>query len=191
MGQIKHYLGKSSWYGMLYSESRIELCNPALMELLGQHYPEGLEDIFGDGSERVRSLLEEAQQKNKQVSTGLQADFGNGLVPIFIEATCITDEDKQIFVIFFRPVFQLCRLMKSQLIETEIHDGEEIIRRMKSCLGIKSNRRLAKWLGVRESAVSAVIGGREVPFKWRCMVCEQTGVSYHWLMYGMGEGLRF
>lgn len=182
------YVRKSLWYGLvLSSDKRIIMCNPALLEELGKIYPESLDDVFGNETESVQLLLEKTSESERQIAAGVNLDFGDGLMPVYIQATFLEIDNVKIYTLMFHSVYKLCRSMKALTLAAAGQDGRAIVERMKKATGSHNNRKLAEWLGVRESAISAVINGREVPYKWRCVVCEEAGVNYHWLMSGSGD----
>ena len=75
--------------------------------------------------------------------------------------------------------------MKLQLSETE-----EIIGRLKEVLDVKSDGKLAKYLGITRQNIGAARKRDDVPPGWIYKVAEVSGCSMDWLRFGRGPKLR-
>jgi hypothetical protein len=67
---------------------------------------------------------------------------------------------------------------------------EEIIKRLKEVLGVKSDGQLAKYLGISRQNIGAARKREDVPTGWIYKVAELAGCSMDWLSFGQGPKRR-
>jgi len=67
---------------------------------------------------------------------------------------------------------------------------EEIIKRLKEAMGVKSDGQLAKHLGISRQNIGAARKREDVPTGWIYKVAELAGCSMDWLSFGQGPKLR-
>ncbi len=65
-------------------------------------------------------------------------------------------------------------------------DVESIIERVKECVGVKTNLELSDLLGIKQNTVSAWKKRGNIDLASIITLCEPTGVSMDWLLYGKG-----
>ncbi len=114
-----NYILLSSRYGLILNyEFEISYCNPMLMDAMGMINPSGLADVFGcDGQKRINSVLLESAAKKIQVRTELQVDFGNGILPVFIEVTPSATCKHADLYLLFHPIEARRTLEKQTLVQ--------------------------------------------------------------------------
>ena len=62
-----------------------------------------------------------------------------------------------------------------------------IIERVKKCLNVKTNIELSTRLNIKQNTISAWKKRGNIDFPKIITICETTGVSMDWLLYGKGE----
>jgi hypothetical protein len=71
-----------------------------------------------------------------------------------------------------------------------LNDTEEIIRRLKEALNVKSDGQLANHLGISRQNIGAARKRDDVPPGWIYKVAEVSGCSMDWLRFGHGPRVR-
>jgi hypothetical protein len=71
-----------------------------------------------------------------------------------------------------------------------LSETEEIIRRLKEALDVKSDGQLAKYLGITRQNIGAARKRDDVPPGWIYKVAELSGCSMDWLRFGHGPKIR-
>lgn len=110
-GPIFDYVNLSPRYGLIVSrEGCVLLCNPVLLQALGDVHAESYKDVFITGAEYVCELAEKAISQQSMVREELHVDFGNGILPVFVEFSPLVVNGADIVVVLFHPIQALLDL---------------------------------------------------------------------------------
>lgn len=75
-------------------------------------------------------------------------------------------------------------------IKLSLSETEDIIRRLKAALDVKSDGQLATYLGITRQNIGAARKRDDVPPGWIYKVAELSGCSMDWLRFGQGPRNR-
>lgn len=73
--------------------------------------------------------------------------------------------------------------------ETPLY-AKQMLERMKTGAGIRSDSELGRLLGVSQQAVYNARAGNKIPDSWVRRVAERCNLSADWLLFGMGSARR-
>ena len=82
------------------------------------------------------------------------------------------------------------KINNNRKLNISLNETEEIIRRLKAALNVKSDGQLAKHLGISRQNIGAARKREDVPTGWIYKVAELTGCSMDWLSFGRGPKIR-
>ena len=82
------------------------------------------------------------------------------------------------------------KLNNNNSINSSLSETEEIITRLKTALGVRSDGQLAKYLGITRQNIGAARKRDDVPPGWIYKVAELSGCSMDWLRFGQGPRKR-
>ena len=82
------------------------------------------------------------------------------------------------------------KINNNRNLDISLNETEEIIRRLKAALNVKSDGQLAKNLGISRQNIGAARKRDDVPPGWIYKVAEVSGCSMDWLRFGHGPKVR-
>lgn len=110
-GPIFDYVNMSPRYGLIANSGEgVLLCNPVLLEALGGVRAESYKDVFVTGADFVSGLAGTAVSQQRMVREELQVDFGNGIIPVFVEFSPLVVDGSDMVVVLFHPIQALLDL---------------------------------------------------------------------------------